>query len=57
MPVARVSPADLMQLATAAGPAPMNIGAVLVLSADAGFRVERARRLLGERVCAVPRMR
>ena len=35
----------------------MNVGAVLVLTADDGFRVERARQLLGERVCAVPRMR
>lgn len=57
MPVARMSPADLMQLATAAGPAPMNIGAVLVLSAGAGFRAERARQLIGERICALPRMR
>jgi diacylglycerol O-acyltransferase / wax synthase len=46
-----------MQLATAAGPAPMNIGAVLVLSADAGLRVERARQLIGERICVLPRMR
>ena len=35
----------------------MNVGAVLVLTADDGFRLERARQLLGERVCAVPRMR
>ena len=35
----------------------MNVGAVLVLSGDDGFRLERARQLLGERVCAVPRMR
>jgi len=57
MPVARVSPADLMQLAAGAGPSPMNIGAVLLLSRDVGFRFERARQLLGERICAVPRMR
>ena len=35
----------------------MNVDAVLVLTADDGFRLERARQLLGERVCAVPRMR
>ena len=35
----------------------MNVGAVLVLTADDGFGLERARQLLGERVCAVPRMR
>ena len=57
MPVARAAPADMMQLAAAVGPAPMNVGAVLVLTADDGFGLERARQLLGERVCAVPRMR
>jgi diacylglycerol O-acyltransferase / wax synthase len=57
VPVARVSPVDLMQLAAGAGSAPMNIGAVLVLSAGAGFQLERARQVLGERICAVPRMR
>jgi diacylglycerol O-acyltransferase / wax synthase len=57
MPIARAAPADMTQLAAEVGPAPMNVGAVLVLTADDGFRVERARRLLGERVCTVPRMR
>ena len=57
VPIARASSADLMQLAAEAGSVPMNIGAVLVLGGDAGFRVERARQLLGERICAVPRMR
>ena len=57
MPQARAAPADMMQLTAGVGPAPMNVGAVLVLTADVGFRVERARQLLGERVRAVPRMR
>jgi hypothetical protein len=57
VPIARASSADLMQFAAEAGSVPMNIGAVLVLGGDAGFRVERARQLLGERICAVPRMR
>lgn len=57
VPVLRATQADLMQLATEAGAAPMHVGAVLVLSAGAGFSVERARRLLGERICSVPRLR
>jgi diacylglycerol O-acyltransferase / wax synthase len=56
-PVVRATPADLMQLATEAGPAPMMVGAVLVLSTGAGFSVERAREMLGERIRAVPRLR
>jgi diacylglycerol O-acyltransferase / wax synthase len=57
MPVDRASPADLMQLAVDVGPAPMHVGAVLVLGTGRGFSVERARQLLGERICAVPRLR
>jgi len=55
--VDRVSPADLMQLAADVGPAPMQVGAVLVLGTGPGFSVEQARRLLGERIAAVPRLR
>ncbi len=55
--VDRVSPADLMQLAADVGPAPMHVGAVLVLGTRPGFSVEQARRLLGERIAAVPRLR
>jgi WS/DGAT/MGAT family acyltransferase len=57
VPVVRATPADVMQLATEAGPAPMQVGGVLVLSTGAGFSVERARRLLGERISEVPRLR
>ena len=57
VPVDRASPADLMQLATDVGPAPMHVGAVLVLGAGPGFGVQEAQRLLGERVRAVPRLR
>jgi diacylglycerol O-acyltransferase len=57
VPVDRSSPADLMQFATDVGPAPMNVGAVLVLDAGPGWRVHDARRLLGERIWAVPRLR
>ena len=57
VPVDRASPADLMQLATDVGPAPMHVGAVLVLGTGPGFNVQDAQRLLGERVRAVPRLR
>jgi len=57
VPVDRASPADLMQLAADVGPAPMNVGAVLVLGTGPGFSVVEAQRLLGERVHAVPRLR
>ena len=57
VPVDRASPADLMQLATDVGPAPMHVGAVLVLGTGPGFSVQDAQRLLGDRVHAVPRLR
>ena len=57
VPVDRASPADLMQLAADVGPAPMHAGAVLVLGTGPGFSVEQARRVLGERIAAVPRLR
>ena len=57
VPVDRASPADLMQLATDVGPAPMHVGAVLVLAAGPGFSVAEAQRLLGERIHAVLRLR
>jgi len=57
VPVDRASPADLMQLAMDVGPAPMHVGALLVLDTGPGFNVQEAQRLLGERVHAVPRLR
>ena len=48
VPVDRASPADLMQLATDVGPAPMHVGAVLILGTGSGFNVAEAQRLLGE---------
>jgi diacylglycerol O-acyltransferase / wax synthase len=56
-PVARATPADLMQKAADVGPAPMHVGAILLLSPAAGFDGERAQRLLAERIRAVPRLR
>ena len=55
--VDRLSPADLMELAVDVGPAPMIVGAVLVLGTSTGVSVEQARRLLGERITVVPRLR
>ncbi len=53
----RASAADLMQFATGDGRAAGHIGAVLVLGATPGFTVAAARRVLGERIRAVPRLR
>src|SRR5258708_6509621 len=57
VPVDRASPADLMQFATDVGPAPMHVGALLVLAAGAGFSAQEAQWLLDERIRAVPRLR
>jgi diacylglycerol O-acyltransferase len=46
-----------MQFATGDGRAAGHIGAVLVLGAAPGFIVAEARRVLGERIRAVPRLR
>ena len=46
-----------MQFATGDGRAAGHIGAVLVLDAAPGFSIEQARRVLGERIHAVPRLR
>src|SRR6201998_3884352 len=46
-----------MQFATSDGRAAGHIGAVLVLDAAPGFSVAGARRVLGERIRAVPRLR
>ena len=57
VPVDRASPADLMQFATDVGPAPMHVGAVLILGGGPGFSVQKAQRLLDRRIRAVPRLR
>lgn len=56
-PVDRASPGDLMQLAAGGEGAAGHVGAVLVLDTGPGFSVTQARRLLGERAGAVPRLR
>jgi hypothetical protein len=46
-----------MQFAADVGPAPMHVGAVLILGGGPGFSVQEAQRLLGRRIRAVPRLR
>ena len=53
----RASAADLMQFVTGDGRAAGHVGAVLVLGAAPGFSVAEARRVLGERIRTVPRLR
>jgi diacylglycerol O-acyltransferase / wax synthase len=53
----RASAADLMQFATGDGRAAGHIGALLVLNAAPAFSVSEARRVLGERIHTVPRLR
>jgi diacylglycerol O-acyltransferase / wax synthase len=48
VPVDRASPADLMQLATDVGPAPMHVGAVLVIGTGPGFSVPVALPARGD---------
>ena len=53
----RLSAADVMQLITDVGPAPMQIGACLLLDAGPGFDAGAVRRCLTTRIPAVPRLR
>ncbi len=53
----RVSPEDLTSLATDTGPAPMQVGAILLLDAAAGFDVDRAVHAMAERIRSIPRLR
>ena len=58
VPVERASAADLALLAVETGGAvPEHIGAVFVLDAGRGLDVGSARRVLAERIRAVPRLR
>lgn len=57
LPLDRATSADLMQFATGDDQGAAHIGAVLVLSSTPGFSVPEARRVLGERIREVPRLR
>ncbi|PVU82003.1 hypothetical protein DDP54_02105 [Cellulomonas sp. WB94] len=52
--VQRISPGDLVELATDVGPVPMNVGAVLLLAEGTGADVATA---LAQRIGGVPRLR
>jgi len=56
-PIDRATPEDLVSLATDVGPAPMQVGALLVLDPAAGFEPEAAMAAIGRRITAVPRLR
>lgn len=56
-PVDRATATDMMSLATDVGPAPMQVGAVLLLEAGAPFGAQRAIETIGERLRTVPRLR
>ncbi|MGE5831175.1 MAG: wax ester/triacylglycerol synthase domain-containing protein [Micromonosporaceae bacterium] len=53
----RASATDLAFLAMDTGPVPQQIGAVLVLDAEAAFDVSRAQELIAQRILAIPRLR
>jgi diacylglycerol O-acyltransferase / wax synthase len=55
--VERASPTDRAFLAMETGEVPEQFGVVLLLDPVGGFDLERARRLVAERVPAVPRLR
>lgn len=56
-PIERASPTDLMELASDAGGAPMQVGAVLVLGAAAPAGLPAVRDAIAERMRAIPRLR
>jgi diacylglycerol O-acyltransferase len=53
----RASVADVTQLVTDVGPAPMQVGALLLMRDARPFTVAEGRRLLAGRVARVPRLR
>ncbi len=55
--ISRASASDVMTLTSDVGPAPMQVGACLVLDAGPGFDVAAAQECIGERIRAVPRLR
>lgn len=55
--IERASPTDHAFLAMDAGGVPEQFGVILVLDKTAGFDLSRARRLIAERIPAVPRQR
>jgi diacylglycerol O-acyltransferase len=55
--IERASPSDRAFLAMDAGEVPEHFGVILMLAGSGGFELARVRRLIAERVPAVPRLR
>jgi diacylglycerol O-acyltransferase / wax synthase len=55
--IERASPSDRAFLAMDSGEVPEQFGVILMLDTAAGLDLDRARRLIAERVVAVPRLR
>ena len=56
-PIERASSIDMMQLASEVGPAPSQVGAILVLDAGSQVRLGQLRQALAERIPSIPRLR
>src|SRR5688500_10767502 len=56
-PIERASPSDVVTLATDRGPAPMNIGAVLIIDAASDLDFSTVRSILEGRLPRVRRLR
>jgi diacylglycerol O-acyltransferase / wax synthase len=56
-PIERASPNDVVTLATDRGPAPMNIGAILIIDAASDLDFSTVRSILEGRLSRVPRLR
>lgn len=54
--VERLSPGDLVELATDVGPVPMNVGAVLLLAGGTGTSAARVEAALAARIATIPRL-
>lgn len=55
--IERVSGEDLVNLATDVGPAPMQVGAILLLDVPRSFDLATAASTMAERIMTVPRLR
>lgn len=56
-PVVRATPEDMTSLAADVGPAPMQIGAILLLDTSGGFDLAAGRDALEQRIRSIPRLR
>lgn len=56
-PVMRVTAEDMTSLAADVGPAPMQIGAILLLDTSGGFDLAAGRDAISQRIRSIPRLR